>query len=72
MHGELVYAPTLKYNVGMYWRNVMLLVMGWRFRMVAVYLRELVNKILQVLKLHCIWWRHDGSVVVPCWVHVFL
>jgi hypothetical protein len=66
MRGVLVHAPTFRYRVGRYRRNVMLLVRGWWFRLVAVYLHEqLVNKIIQLFKLRCIWWRRDGSVVVP-------
>jgi hypothetical protein len=44
---------------------------GSWFRLVAVYLQEqLVNKIILVFKMRGRWWRLDGLVVVPCWVHV--
>jgi hypothetical protein len=38
--GVLVHAPTLRYYVGRYCRNVMLLVRGWWFRLVFVYLQN--------------------------------
>jgi hypothetical protein len=49
----------------------MLLGRGRWFRMVAVYLQEqLVNKIIQVFNMRSRWWRHDVSVLVPCWGHM--
>jgi hypothetical protein len=71
MRCVLVHAPTLRYCVGKYLRNVVLLVRGWWFRLVAVNLqKQLVDKIIQVFEVLCTWWRLDGCAVFPCWVHV--
>jgi hypothetical protein len=49
--GVLVHAPTLRYCVDMYSRNVVLLGRGWGFRLVDVDLQEhLVNKNIQVFQ----------------------